>query len=258
MPGSDRISRDGQSLTLEVVDRLTGSIRDGAILPGRKLPSESELIERFGVSRTVIREALSRLQAAGLVETQRGRGTFVLTVPNETTFGLSDTDLSTVADLVELVDFRLGVEVEAAGLAATRHTAWHLQQLADAAEAHRHESLPNKAIEADFHFHLSIARAASNRFFVDLLSSLGPAMIVLPRHRFDPPEAGAGMGSRLRLVTIEHDAIYDSIAARDPIRAQASMRMHLSNSRERLRQTATPSAPDSDTDPTHDTRGSSR
>lgn len=71
----------GRGLAYDLVEELKRRILGGEIAPGEKLPDESGLVEEFGVSRTVVREAISRLQAAGLVETFQGRGSFVLEVP---------------------------------------------------------------------------------------------------------------------------------------------------------------------------------
>src|SRR5690625_1554371 len=81
------ISRAGsRGLTDELVSRLSELIQDGTIGKGQKLPTESSLMQTYGVSRTVVREAISQLRAAGLVETQQGRGSFVLTVPRRGSF----------------------------------------------------------------------------------------------------------------------------------------------------------------------------
>ncbi|HZX05928.1 FadR/GntR family transcriptional regulator, partial [Kribbella sp.] len=108
------------NLAYEIVEDLKQRILTGEIAPGEKLPGENSLVEEFGVSRTVVREAVSRLQAAGLVETFQGRGSFVLEVP-ERPPGLRA--VRSHRDVLELMDFRIGVETEAAGLAAVRRTA---------------------------------------------------------------------------------------------------------------------------------------
>lgn len=104
----------GGGLTRGVVEDLQARILAGDLAPGVKLPSEKELIDRYAVSRTVIREALSRLQAAGLIETFQGRGSFVLDVPEPSRFGLEAAQLRTHDDVLAMVDFRIGVESEAA------------------------------------------------------------------------------------------------------------------------------------------------
>ena len=96
------------TLAQRVVAGLKDKILAGDLPPGRKLPSEAELIEEFGVSRTVVREAVSRLQAEGLVETFQGRGSFVLAMPEPTSFTVESAAIRTHHDILDMIDFRLG------------------------------------------------------------------------------------------------------------------------------------------------------
>ena len=111
------------TLSAGVVAGLKDKILAGDLAPGAKLPSESELIEEYAVSRTVVREAVTRLRAEGLVETQQGRGSFVLAVPESSSFNVESSAIRTQADVLAMLDFRIGVESEAAALAALHHTA---------------------------------------------------------------------------------------------------------------------------------------
>ena len=106
-----------------MVAGLKDKIFAGDLPPGHKLPSEAELIEEFGVSRTVVREAVTRLRAEGLVETFQGRGSFVLAVPEPTSFTVESAAIRTHHDVLDMIDFRLGIESEAAALAAARMDA---------------------------------------------------------------------------------------------------------------------------------------
>lgn len=233
----DRASARG--LAAELVERLTELIRTGALLPGDKMPTESTLTSDYGVSRTVVREALSNLQSAGLVETHQGRGSFVLMRPHSGTFKVEGTLLRTPEDADQMFEFRLGIECEGASLAASKSTpqqreAIHaeLQRFANAGKS------PSDAIEADFRFHLAVAKASNNRHFRELIGSLGPGMIAMPRERLSQSEAGA-TSSHLKVVLTEHQNILDAIERRDPEAARAAVRLHLSNSRARLRQSRT-------------------
>ncbi|MFC7587290.1 FadR/GntR family transcriptional regulator [Nonomuraea antimicrobica] len=123
VPPNRKLDRDtGRGLAYELVERLKARILAGEIAPGQRLPTESSLIQEFGVSRTVVREAVSRLQAAGLVETFQGRGSFVLALPPSTAFSVEAAQVRTHRDVLDMIDFRIGVESEAAGLAAERRT----------------------------------------------------------------------------------------------------------------------------------------
>ncbi|HEU4947860.1 MAG TPA: FadR/GntR family transcriptional regulator [Kribbella sp.] len=232
----EALDRDtGRGLAHELVERLKERILRGDIEPGQKLPTESSLVVEFGVSRTVVREALSRLQAAGLVETFQGRGSFVLALPEPTAFSLEASRVRSHRDVVEMLEFRTGLEVEAAGLAAGRRTEHQLKAIARAlADFKGAGENPAKAVEADFTFHLKVATASGNRFYTELLGSLGPMMIMLPRTRLDASYSLAD-ATHFTRVTLEHENIYDAIARADPEGARAAARVHLSNSRHRLR-----------------------
>lgn len=224
----------GVSLAQQLVEVLMGDIRSGTLMPGMKMPSESALIARFGVSRPVVREAVSRLQAAGLVESHQGKGSFVLMTPVEYRGGMDMSTVSTQADVVELIGFRLGVEVEAAGLAASERSQAEADSITRAAAAMRlMPGQTSQLLEADFDFHLRVARATRNRFYGELLESLGPAMIAYPAHRLASPDQ-AGSVAADEVLCREHEAIAEAIADGDADSARAAMRLHLANSRNRL------------------------
>lgn len=221
------------SLAQRVVTGLMARILDGSLPPGTKLPSESDLVEEYAVSRTVVREAVTRLRAEGLVETFQGRGSFVLAVPAPTTFQVEASAIRNQHDVLAMLDFRLGVESEAAYLAATHHSA-------DGAEAVRRavaafaDAGPETAVEADFGFHRAVAVATGNRFYVDLLDSLGPMMIMLPRTRL-PEEYSLTDAAHVERVRREHENVAAAVLAGDGETARAAMRVHLGNTRRRLR-----------------------
>jgi len=220
------------SLTDRVVEGIRGQIMAEQVRAGEKLPAESALMELFDVSRTVIREALSRLQAAGLVETYRGKGSYVLTRPSRESFAPEAHPLRTASDAIELLDFRLAVEVEAAALAALRRTDAQLAAMGAALDRFRaSRARPSGAVDADFTFHSRIAAATNNPYFTDLLASLGPTMIAMPQTRLADE---AGQAEQFDRVIAEHEDILAAIGRKDGPGAHAAMRTHLSNSRARL------------------------
>jgi DNA-binding FadR family transcriptional regulator len=219
------------SLTQRLVETLTARIQEGVIQPGEKLPAESGLVETYGVSRTVVREAISRLQAAGLIETHHGRGSFVLARPSSTAFAPGRPGEPTMADALDLLAFRTAFEVEAAGIAARLRSRARLGSLREALDGFTGcADNPGAAVTADFGFHLRIALATENRYFADLLKSFGAAMIVVPRDRLLP-----GRHEHFALIVAEHETIYAAIERQDVEGARAAARVHLDNSRERLR-----------------------
>jgi DNA-binding FadR family transcriptional regulator len=218
-----------------IVEELAGNIRDGLVKPGDKLPTESEIMARFEVSRTVVREALSRLQASGLVETRHGIGTFALAGPDTSNFKIAEKDFSTVADVISVLELRISLETEAAGLAAQRRDESNLATMEEALKAFlyavQHDS---DAVPSDFEFHMEVARATGNRHFADLMTYLGT--MIIPRARVNTPNsAPEGRLSYLQRVHGEHESIFNAIRNQDAEAARAAMRTHLSNSRERLR-----------------------
>ncbi|SAL09758.1 FadR/GntR family transcriptional regulator [Caballeronia telluris] len=225
------------SLTDKVVTMLREQIERGMLRPGDKIPTEVALMKELSVSRSVVREAVSRLQAAHVVATRHGIGTFVLApADKEDALRLPEADLSSMLDVMAIIEFRIDLEAAAAALAAQRRTDQHLKQIAQALGRFEAE-LANGSTDTlahDVEFHLQIARASGNRYFFDVLSQMGPG--VSPRTRLGKAEiAQLDQIERLRNVLNEHRLIYQAILRQDADDARAAMRMHLSNSRERLR-----------------------
>ena len=226
--------RRSLSLVQEVMNDLSAKIQRGLYQPGEKLPTEPVVMAEQGVSRTVVREAMSRLQAAGLVETRHGVGTFVLAPPARTPADVLATNL-TVNDVLAMLELRISVETEAAGLAALRRSEEQLVLMRRALDDFdENASRGESSVNADFQFHLQIALATGNKYFEDFYRRLG--VTTIPRTRLDVskfmPEATQTYMIRLNL---EHRSILDAIAQKDPQTASAGMRMHLSSSYKRLR-----------------------
>ena len=237
-----RARRPG-GLVGEIVASLGERVQQGQWPAGHKLPSESEIMAEFEVSRTVVREALSRLQAAGAVETRHGIGTFVLAPRESANFSLGSVDLAMVGDVIALLELRISLETEAAGLAAQRRTDAQLAQMQTALDDFQAAlGQENDAVPSDFAFHMEVARATHNRHFADLMGYLGT--MVIPRARINTAQAAPeGRLNYLQKVHGEHESILSAIRNQDPEAARAAMRTHLSNSRERLRKTQSSEAP---------------
>ena len=229
-----KTSRGSRSLANLLSEEFSHKIRQGLLNVGDKLPTESELVRCYDVSRTVVREALSKLQAAGLVETRHGIGTFVLPARQNPGPLLNAHELNESVDVLAVLELRISLETEAAGLAAQRRTDAHLQAMADALQAFEHHfSLGNDTVSHDLAFHLSIAQATGNQYFQDILQHFG--MLLIPRNRITSMHTPARDPDYLRRVNREHEEIYAAIARQDADSARAAMRIHLTNSRERLR-----------------------
>jgi DNA-binding FadR family transcriptional regulator len=226
--------RKPRNLAQQVVAQLTEHIREGELNPGDKLPTETEIMVEQGVSRSVVREAISRMQAAGLVETRHGIGTFVLPPPPPA-MGIDPATVTTVRDVIALLELRIGLETEAAGLAAARRSEAQLQQVRAALAALQQAARRgDDTVELDQRFHLAIAQASGNDYFRAILQHLGANII--PRARINSARlTHADPVAYMEQVGREHEQIVEAIARGDAESARAAMRLHIGNSRERLR-----------------------
>jgi GntR family transcriptional regulator, transcriptional repressor for pyruvate dehydrogenase complex len=224
-----------RSLSGELVARLADDITSGKIAPGSRLPTEQELIAATGVSRTVVREAVAALRAEGLVVTRQGVGAFV---PENARRPLRiDFDqLSPLRAVLDVMELRTGIEIEAAGLAAARASSSQVRKIvqcfdAIAATIKRGED----AIVEDFAFHCSIADATGNPQFRRFLEHLG--RFIIPRQTI---RGGPGIARRAYSETFqrEHRDILHAIRRGSVSQARAAMRRHLLNSRKRYQRLA--------------------
>jgi len=235
-PAMDTPRSSGRrNLSRELVQVLEQRILAQQWRPGDKLPTEADIVRQFEVSRTVVREALSRLQAAGLVETRHGIGTFVLEPRPPMLFRLDPDDLETSFEVLAVLELRISLETETAGLAAARRSDANLTVMRAALDDFASNVARSETTVApDFRFHQEIAEATGNRYFAEIISYLGTT--ILPRTRLlssrMPPDQ---LTQYLQRVNREHEQILDAIAHRDTDFARAAMRIHLTNSRERLR-----------------------
>ncbi|MBK0393835.1 FCD domain-containing protein [Ramlibacter algicola] len=227
-----------RSLTADLVQALGDRIRDGRLAAGSKLPTEGEIMEEFGVSRTVVREAISRLSAAGMVETRHGVGTFVIGHGDAGSFRIAPNQVATLRDVIAVLELRIGVETECAALAAQRRTTANLKALRTALDAFSKALADGRdAVGPDYQFHLEIARATQNARFADLMATLGGTMI--PRARLEASQpATPERLEYLQRVNIEHESILAAIERQDADGARAAMRTHLANSKERRQRLA--------------------
>lgn len=227
------VRRKPRRLAKEVADALAIQIRNHVLRPGAKLPTESEIMLEHGVSRTVVREAISGLQAAGFVETRHGIGTFVLDSPTGFDFRVEPHSIPTVHDILAMLELRISLEPEAAARAAERRTAGQLAELRRVLDEFQ-EALRNggDAAEPDFQFHLRVAEATGNRYFPEVLSRFGTTTI--PRTRVSLLQSAGDQAAYLSSLSREHEQIYDAIMRGDPKGASKFMRTHLANSRDRF------------------------
>ncbi|MCG7401295.1 MULTISPECIES: FadR/GntR family transcriptional regulator [Caballeronia] len=224
-----------RSLTAQLVDALRAQIDAQELKGGSRLATEAEMVQRFGVSRTVVREALSRLQAAGLVETRHGIGTFVCEAGMSPLLQLDPADVAGSMDALAILELRISLETESAGLAAMRCDAARLATMRSTlGDFSRNVGEASDTVSPDLRFHMEIAHATGNRYFVEIMEHLGTRMI--PRTRITAtPIPRDQYADYLMRVNREHEQIADAIERGDADSARTAMRLHLINSRERLR-----------------------
>ena len=227
----ERLAASG-SLTDRVTDALTRLISGGEVPPGARLPTENEMAERFGVSRTVVREAVARLKSGGLVESKQGSGVYVRQPSADIPFRLAALDEST-ASVLQIVELRRGLEGEAAALAAERCTRAQLAEIRGALkEIARDEAAGRDGVDADMGFHRAIARATGNPHFPALWDFIGQFL----RGAMRATRANeARRGDFAAQVRAEHDAIAEAIARRDAAAARAAALRHMEMAAARLR-----------------------
>lgn len=223
-----------QTLVVRLSNTLRRAIATGQFPPGSKLPSESQLTEAHGVSRTVVREAIAALRADRLVKAQQGAGVFVLEQPASPVLSFGNLDQARVSSVIELLELRTAVEVEAAGLAALRRSPAQEETIFE-----RHHALRDclnagaPTSEADFALHLAIAEATNNSRFREFLSMIGPRII--PRAAMREGELEADQDAYILLIDEEHHQIVVAISNGDEEGAREAMRRHLRGSQERYR-----------------------
>jgi GntR family transcriptional regulator, transcriptional repressor for pyruvate dehydrogenase complex len=214
-----------------VYERIMGDILSGLYPVQNKLPTETALAESYGVSRPVVRDALARLRADGIVASRQGSGTHVLRVPASDFMAIAPA--GSIADLMRSFEFRVALEGEAAGLAAERRSERDLKELRSALKELEQAIKQGKlGTDADLRFHNTIADATGNPFFKAALQTLS-------RYSAEGIEIArtlsmASSKSRVQLVQKEHKTILEKIIAGDVNGARDAMRTHLQNAKIRV------------------------
>ena len=225
------------TLTARLGDKLRRAIVGGQFQAGSKLPSEAQLSEAHGVSRTVVREAIASLRADRLVETRQGAGVFVLEAPQASAsplLSLQNVDPDRVSSMIEVLELRTAVEVEAAGLAALRRSPAQEEAILEQHYAVRAcFDAGVSSSEADFALHLAIAEATNNPRFRDFLAMIGKSII--PRAALRTDDREQDQAAYIELIDAEHRAIVFGISNGDEEAAREAMRRHLRGSQARYR-----------------------
>ena len=218
------LPNDKQRLTETVTQFVIDRVAERVYRPGDSLPSESDLAKRLNVSKPVVREALGRLAALGIVQIQQGKPTTVR--------GLSVAPLdqflrlavrATDNGLREAVELRRAIEVEIASLAAERATPLQIEPVEAAVEKMR-ESIDGdfeRWLQGDFAFHVALARCSGNALLEHLVNALAETI------KFTQRALGVQRDLRDPVATVaRHQTIVDALKARDPAAARIAMTAH--------------------------------
>ncbi|SPZ48422.1 putative GntR family transcriptional regulator [Agrobacterium tumefaciens] len=230
-------------MTGRTIQALKTYISDSQLDNGFKLGSLNELSQQFGVSRTVIREAVSALRSDGIVESRHGVGVFVRDRPRndnpeQDTYD-ADVALAPLARLktsfMDLLELRMAFEVHAAGLAATRRSWAQESNIWNAARQFEASLEDEAALDhLDFIFHRSIAEATNNGAFIEFFSLM--SLQILPQPAFSRQLNPALITpDYIQNTVVEHRAICDAISSGLSEKAREAMRAHLNRSHLRYR-----------------------
>jgi GntR family transcriptional repressor for pyruvate dehydrogenase complex len=211
-------------LSDELADRLLDAIREQGLQPGDRLPSEREIGERYGVSRTVVREAVRNLAGRNVVRTRRGASPTVAAFPASAVSSSMSLYLrghSRTISYEKVHEVRVAIETEMAAHAARRATHVGVARLR---EQHEHigtlVDAGESIAEADLEFHRELARIADNTLFLVVLDSIVDLLLDVRHATLLLPETP-------QLAHTLHGTILEAVADRNPERARLAMRHHL-------------------------------
>lgn len=223
----------GACLSDQVADVLTAEIRAGRLAAGDKLPTEAALVDQFSVSRTVVREAVSRLKSLGLVDSRQGSGVYVKAAGFSPLHFDARLAVSKQA-VIQMVEVRRALEAEVAGLAAQRRTQADISRIAESiAMLGKAVQAGGDGVDEDVQYHRAIADAAGNPFLIRTLEYLGQFLQGATR------VTRANEARRTdfaRQVCDEHDMIFRAIEAGDAAAARLAATGHMNNAILRIEQ----------------------
>ncbi|NUA31985.1 FadR family transcriptional regulator [Cupriavidus basilensis] len=215
-----------------VTEHLAGQIRRGMYPVNARLPTEKFMTEQFGVSRTVIREAISRLKSEGLVESRQGSGTVVLNPATAEVFRLGRGSSDPALGVVRILELRRGIEAEMAALAAERRSEGQMDDIRYALrEIDSAVRAGGDGVEEDLAFHLAVSRATGNPHYTDLLGMLTRALRDAIRLTRGNEARRSDLAAQVRT---EHAEICAAIETKDPQRARQAAFLHMRNTEERI------------------------
>jgi GntR family transcriptional regulator, transcriptional repressor for pyruvate dehydrogenase complex len=217
-------------------------INSGAFAIDQRLPSEKEFCERFGVSRPIVREALERLRAEGLIRSRQGAGSFVANGGADTTaigaaFPLTSDSvpahINSIAAIQKFYSYRIALEGELAYAAAQNRQPADIKRIGGLLQDIKSSAASNtQGIDEDLEYHEAIAQATHNEFFIGAWNASRAHirfLIELARNL-----STLGTPNHSAAVRSSHEPIFECIRDGDAEGARARMREHIRRSQERV------------------------
>lgn len=222
--------------TRTLADQVTEALMNKLLsedFAGSQLPSEQAMAEGFGVSRTVIREAISRLKSEGLIQTRQGRGAFVRADRFDVPYRIDLNSDDLAGSLLHIIELRQGLDAEIASLAAQRRKRDQMASIRRAlSDIDRASKAGRDAVAEDLNFHLSIAKATGNPLFPELLRFLSRFLYAAVRVTRANEDRRREFAEQVR---IEHAAIADAVQRQDEAAAAVAAKTHMLNAAARIK-----------------------
>ena len=213
---------DNEGVQKDIIEKLRDLIDYKNLEPGDKLPSERMLSEKFGVSRSNVREAIQKLEFFGILKSKPQSGTFIANIGQIAMKGMLE-DILKLEDpgFKSLVETRILLELKTVKLASLRRTEEDLQKIRETLDAYKEKVLNGKdAVQEDLLFHLAIAKASKN-------STMNTFMLIITPEIITNFEKYHVCDSDLSFMGIqEHEDIFEAIKKQDPQLAREKMKVH--------------------------------
>jgi len=232
----DRIDRP-RRLPDEVAVSIIGAIEGGQLAPGDRLPTEAELSKRFGVARTVVREAISLLRYDGIVDSRRGVGAFVTDASHRSSFRISPACFEKRKQIIQLLQLRTGVQAGASALAASTRTEDQMAQIEDvfaqmaAADALGPAEALEERVDAELLLYRHITQASNNPYYAEVVAMIETNIQNNLRSAFLKNAAASEFGAA---ILQEHRDVLDALRAKNVEAARTATRNRFERAAERL------------------------
>ncbi|MEM5582663.1 MULTISPECIES: FadR/GntR family transcriptional regulator [unclassified Roseibium] len=235
-PLFDRIDRP-RRLPDEVAVSISKAIDSGQLQPGDRLPTEAELSQRFGVARTVVREAISFLRYNGVVDSRRGVGAFVADPSKRSAFRISPACFEKRKQIIQLLQLRTGVQAGASAIAAESRSEDQMKEIEDifrkmeAADLLGPETALEERVDLELLLYRTITEASGNPYYVDVVAMIETNIQDNLRSAFLKNAAASEFGAE---ILDEHRAVVDALAKKDAEAARLATRRRFERAAERL------------------------